>query len=54
MTIKDLVALAKARIAYLERLRQTAAQQGDVEQIARLDAELEQTQATLTGLLSLG
>lgn len=53
MTRKDLISLVEARLAYLQQLRASAAQLGDIQQIARIDAEMAETQETLTKLLTL-
>ena len=53
MTIPDLIAMLKRRLAYLGQLRTSAAAIGDVDQVDRLDAELAETQATLNQLGSL-
>jgi hypothetical protein len=54
MNLDDLLNLAKARVLHLEQLRQVASQQGDVTTIARLEAEIAATQATIAKLQTLG
>jgi outer membrane protein TolC len=53
MKIVDLIAIARARLAYLTQQRETAMRLGDAEQIARIDADVAETQATLNTLLTL-
>lgn len=53
MTIPDLIAMLRRRLAYLGQLRTSADAIGDVSQVDRIDAELAETQATLNQLGSL-
>jgi hypothetical protein len=53
MTIEQLIAHAQAALVNISQLRNSAERLGDVQQIARLDAEAAQTQITLNKLLSL-
>jgi hypothetical protein len=53
MTIPDIIAMLRRRLAYLGQLRTSAAAIGDVDQVDRIDAELAETQATLNQLGSL-
>jgi hypothetical protein len=53
MTIPDLIAMLRRRLAYLGQLRTSAEAIGDVGQVDRIDAELAETQATLNQLGSL-
>ncbi len=53
MNLDDLLNLAKSRVLHLEQLRQVAAQQGDVTSIARLEAQIAETQSTIAKLQTL-
>jgi hypothetical protein len=53
MTIIDLITQAQSALVYLSMLRSSAERLGDTEQIARIDAQTSQTQATLNALLTL-
>lgn len=53
MKIDDLTALARARLVYLSQLMTSYAAIGDVDGMARTEAEIAQTQATLNQLNSL-
>lgn len=53
MTVEKLIQLAERRIANLEASKVNAESVGDVDAIARFDAEIAETQATLTQLRSL-
>ena len=53
MTIIDLITQAQSALVYLSMLRTSAERLGDTEQIARIDAQTSQTQATLNALLTL-
>jgi hypothetical protein len=53
MTMDDLIRLTSVRAAYLSQLYASHAALGDVEAMARVQAELATTQATLTALQSL-
>ncbi len=53
MNLDDLMNLAKARVLHLEQLRQVASQQGDVASIARLEAEIAETESTIAKLQTL-
>jgi hypothetical protein len=53
MTTSDLIALATARLANLQSLRTSAARLGDVARVIELDAEINETQATLDSLNSI-
>lgn len=54
MTIPDLIQMAQARVSYLSQQRATAVATGDAAAVARLDAELSETEATLATLRALG
>lgn len=53
MTIADLIKLAENRLATLNGLVAAAFQRGDTDQLAQLDVEVNQTQATLDTLRGL-
>ncbi|MFN7883552.1 MAG: hypothetical protein ACK5PF_11145 [bacterium] len=53
MTINDLITLASNRATLLEHQRSVATFQGDTERIAALEAQLSETQETLSKLRSL-
>jgi hypothetical protein len=53
MTLEQLITMLKSRIEFLGRLRETAAQQGDVTRVNELDAEKSETENTLTKLQTL-
>jgi len=53
MTINDLASLARARLVHLSQILTSYAALGDVAGMARVEAEIAQTQATLDLLLSL-
>lgn len=54
MTIADLLKLAQARLSHLNGQRADAQAVGDAAAIERLDAEIAETQATISALQSLG
>jgi hypothetical protein len=53
MTIAELIALARARLAYLNGKRGTAVALGDVAAIAVLDQEIATTEHTIESLQSI-
>lgn len=53
MTIGLLITMCQARLANLSQLRASAIALGDVDQLARVDAQIEETQTTLNKLLTL-
>ena len=53
MTIDDLASLARARLVHLSQILTSYTALGDVAGMARIEAEIAQTQATLDLLLSL-
>ena len=53
MTLDDMRAMARARIAHLTAMRGEAVRTGDAVSLARIDAELGETEATLTTLEQL-
>jgi hypothetical protein len=54
MTINDLASLARARLVHLSQLLSSYTALGDVAGMARTEAEIAQTQATLTALEAIG
>jgi hypothetical protein len=54
MTIDELVGMCRARLANLSQLRSSAVKLGDADQVARIDALIDETQTTLNKLLTLG
>jgi hypothetical protein len=50
MSISELTAMLRRRLAYLGQLRTSAATLGDILQVDRIDAELAETQASLNKL----
>jgi len=54
MTIDDFAALARARLTYLSQILSSYTTLGDVEGMTRTEAEITQTQATLTALEAIG
>jgi hypothetical protein len=53
MTIHELIALARARLAYLNGRRGTAVALGDTATIATLDGEIATTEQTIAALEGL-
>lgn len=53
MTIADLIKLAENRLSTLNGMVVSAFQRGDTEQLAKIDEEITQTQATLDALRGL-
>lgn len=53
MTIPDLVRLMQNRVATLNGQRTTAESNGDLSRVVALDAEIAETQETLSQLQSL-
>lgn len=53
MSLDDLIAMCRSRLAYLSQLRPSAVALGDTAQVERIDAETAQTQNTLNQLLTL-
>lgn len=53
MTIKELIGLASARLNRLSSLRADAERDGDVTRLAKLDAEIADTEDTLAKLRTL-
>lgn len=53
MNIQKLIQLAERRIAYLEQSKINAENVGDADAIARIDADIAETQATLMQLRTL-
>jgi hypothetical protein len=52
MTVDDLIEMADARLALCAQRRSVAVADGDVQAVIRLDAEIAQTEATRTVLLT--
>lgn len=52
MTLADMIHIALSRVAYLNALRETAIRLGDAAQIASIDRDIADTQATLNTLQS--
>ena len=50
MTISDLIRLASNRLSTLNSAKATADQNGDVDRVAMLDAEIAETETTLAAL----
>lgn len=53
MNLEELINIARNRLNYLAQQRATAERIGDMAQIAIIDADASQTQATLNELLSI-
>jgi hypothetical protein len=53
MSLNDLIAMCRSRLAYLSQLRTSAVALGDTAQVERIDAETAQTQTTLNRLQTL-
>ncbi len=53
MSLDDLLNLANARMRYLEQMRTSAAQQGDVNTIYHFEGEIAETQDTINKLQTL-
>ena len=53
MTIPELIAFLKRRLAYLGQLRTSAVAIGDLAQVDRIDSEVAETQATINQLQTL-
>lgn len=53
MTLEQLLAAARARLAYLAQLRITADRHGDISEMARIDSEAAETQSTINALEAL-
>ena len=53
MSLDDLIAMCRAKLAHLSQLRPSAVSLGDTEQVERIDAEAIKTQQTLNQLLTL-
>lgn len=53
MTVQKLIQMAERRIVYLEQTKINAEAIGDADAVARIDAEVAETQATLAQLRTL-
>jgi hypothetical protein len=53
MTIEDLVQMVSRRLAHLSQLRTSASNLGDAVQVASLDDQIAETDATLAQLKAL-
>ena len=50
MTVNDLIRIMSAKLTALNSARATAVSLGDLDRVVELDADIEETQATLTSL----
>lgn len=50
MTIQDMIRILSAKLANLNSAKATATTLGDLERAVQLDADIEETQATLASL----
>jgi hypothetical protein len=53
MTIAELIRMCERRLAHLQSVRGSAVALGDLQQAARIDADLAETQTTLNQLQTL-
>jgi|LakMenEpi03Aug12_release.lakeMendotaPanAssembly.Ray.scaffolds.fasta_scaffold3880673_2 hypothetical protein len=53
MNIQHLIAIVERRIVYLSQVRSSAEALGDIERVAAIDAEVNETNATLVKLRTL-
>jgi hypothetical protein len=53
MTIQELIDLVSRRLAYFSQLRTSASNLGDTAQVASLDTQLAETEATLAQIKTL-
>jgi hypothetical protein len=53
MTIQELIELVSRRLAYFSQLRTSASHLGDAAQVASLDTQIAETEATLAQLKTL-
>lgn len=53
MTVPELIVMCERRLASLQSVRGSAVALGDLAQVARLDNEISETQATLNQLRTL-
>lgn len=53
MTIEDLIQMVSRRLVHLSQLRSSAAHLGDALQVATLETQISETEATLAQLKTL-
>ncbi|MCA3108452.1 MAG: hypothetical protein IOD09_20575 [Rhodocyclaceae bacterium] len=53
MTISELILMCERRLTHLQSVRGSAVALGDMQQAARIDADLAETQTTLNQLQTL-
>lgn len=53
MTLQDLIRIVSAKLATLNSAKATATALGDLDRVVQLDADIEETQATLASLRSM-
>jgi hypothetical protein len=53
MSLDDLILMCRSRLVQLSQLRSSAVALGDMQQVSKIDAEADETQATLNQLLTL-
>ena len=53
MTVQELILLAENRIRYLETMRTSAVDSGDIHGVVEADKQLSETQLTLSQLKTL-
>ena len=54
MTISELIELVGRRLVYLSQLHSSAEALGDIDRVLELETQIQQTQATLDALRTLG
>jgi hypothetical protein len=54
MTIAELILMCERRLTHLQSVRGSAVALGDMQQAARIDADIAETQTTLNQLQTLG
>lgn len=53
MTVQELIQMLERRVVYLQSVRTSATALGDVQQVERVDVEINETQDTLNQLRTL-
>lgn len=53
MTLSELIQMCERRIVHLQTVRGSASTLGDLQQVERVDADINETQATLNQLRTL-
>ena len=53
MTLQDLIRIVSAKLTALNSAKATAMSLGELDRVVQLDADIEQTQATLVALTGL-